>query len=1250
MTTNVSYETISNPSIPLPNPTGVPLEEEESDYILKLSTSLQSRLIWMLAGRSDLKMMLDTILAEVKDRINTDACSIYMIDPLENLPKGERRAYMWAALGYHNNGLKDPDHVAFCRVLPPHLVPIKPANVEEKLGLTGWVISTGQSFLAKYTTDVISHPHWKGTFDLIQKPEGPLHLAAFLAVPIRNLEGQVIGALKAEREVGKNAFSVENQIALEALARVAGKCITYQPRALQSTGEVGGSDGAITAWSLDVIHEADATEGEMDTFLEIVVQVTAAAAQADACSIFLKDENLRTLTQRAGIGNLEQLKGIRSYRMPDPVMVEKCRKTEDCCPAECPGAESLPREKRLGLTVWVALTGKSFYAPNFDKLKKHCHHLGQFDSVNYDPGEVCGAWYGVPLRVGGEVIGVIKIENSTGTAKRNDAEFGPFTRQRIDVLASDIALSIERLMLQSPARYKIIQKAMPSAIKILQGGIDVRALANLVVNETTSLFHARACALFLKEGDWLIQPEWAATGWAGLGKKSRRYRLVPEDAIKDNPRPEEKVGLTVWIAVKKKKFMAKSNLELKSHPHHRGVYDPVNFKPDEKCESFLGMPMLLNDGKELIGVLKVETKMRNKDGRILFAYFNEQDELAFNLISNVAAIAIQNARLLEPRLLAERVMKQQDLNMVFETLHAFIAGREDVFKALEGAAQILSDQDQNRATFIRAFAGLLDPNFNLRILEETRDRVKGVLQAALDFFYASLKAESVNRLHELIQGREMSELLSKQFFLNESASFLYNMLTEIDPLLKKYLDEPVVTANLVESQSILSKYKQDAADLYLFERVLAERVLAHWKSILVYEMSRLHEVPNPYVPGRPLPANSPVFVGRKDILDWIEKSIFKADKRNMLILYGGWHTGKTSILKQIEAGSFGQDMRERDNQPIYPVFVDLQGIPILSTASFLLNLARKIADALLKCGVECERPQEKEFLEQYQFYYHFEKFLDGVIDILKKRNNGLLVLMLDEFELLDEAFREKRVDRQIFRYLRSFMQHKDMIFILAGRHTLDDMDPEFKTRFLSVTIKTKVGFLSEMECRQLIIEPVQPYAITYSEDAIRRIYRLTGGQPYFVQQLCWNCVDLFNEKIRHQNEGENDRQPHQLVEHGPKKSETVNGKKSDITDEMVIQAMDRSLENSSILETVWYEETDSLDHQILRLLAQRNEANGVFSLTAEEIATRIGVDPNLVRTSLEKMAVNNWLWSGMNIIVSPLRCCGNGFLETNVKQ
>jgi GAF domain-containing protein len=534
-------------------------------------------------------------------------------------------------------GIRNLKGKAFRKIVPASQVADKPRE-DEQLGLTSWVISTGRAFLAASPKDFFNHTHWSGTFDKSPDDEYDLpgskrELAAFLAIPLRDSRGQVIGALKAQRSMPNTSFSVENQIMLESLGQVAGRCIAYVEDALN-----GPVDSAITSWALRIFSDASTTEGELDSFLDIVVRVAAAVTQADACSVFLVDESVgRTLTQRAGCGHQNLKNIIRSYEIPERSRLDDCLAFEACTPSTCSrkAVVPIPDEKRVGITAWVAATGKSFYANSKDELRKHCHHKGLFDPENFTKEQdqylqECSAWFGVPLIVGGIPIGVIKIENQTPLHKPDDRQFAVEVKQQFEILAQDIAISIRRLQIQSTTRYEVINKAMPTILTILQGELDIPILVGRVVDETAKLFEARACALFLREGDKLIQPEWAAVGYASKsdeetgGYKLREYTLVDPEVIQKNPTPKneaEKVGLTVWIAVTKQKFSARSNRELKLHPHHRGTYDDKNFAEKERCESFMGVPMLVGEQKELIGVLKVETKQKRNMGRVDFSYF-----------------------------------------------------------------------------------------------------------------------------------------------------------------------------------------------------------------------------------------------------------------------------------------------------------------------------------------------------------------------------------------------------------------------------------------------------------------------------------------------------------------------------------------------------------------------------------------------------------------------------------------------------
>jgi GAF domain-containing protein len=1173
--------------------------------ILRLSTDLQSEIIKNLATQADLTKqadylmkMLDSIVAKASEVLKADACSIYLIDDHLTDHRGERQATMRAAKGYQEIAVD----TAICRVLPAEEIP----NYA-KLGLTSWVISTGRSFLAESPDKLVQHPYWSGEYDKIQLPEAMLKPAAFLAVPLRSPQGQIIGALKAERlptgstsVVGEqvvletparsHTFTVNDQIALETLARVAGRCITYIDNALS-----GQLDAAIIAWALDVIAEAVVAEGELDAFLDIVARATAAATTADSCAVFLIDESKATLTQRAGCGSQVLRKVIRSYRLPDSTQLVNCENPRICTPAECAYRANLPHVERVGVTAWVAATGKSFHARNFEELRKHCHHRGKYDKPNFEGAQQCGAWLGVPLVVGGTIIGVLKIENISTVGISDERDFTPGIQQRLDVLAQDIALAIQRLQSQSPARYEGFKNAMPTILEILRGELDVRKLVEKVVEETAKLFDARSCALFLKEGNQLIQPPWAAYGWAQRGPKVRKYELVNLEHIVDNPTTkEQKVGLTVWIAVKKQRFTAKSNLELTSHLHHKGTFDEHNFNEEERCESFMGIPLLFGKEEELVGVLKVETKQRNTEAGKEVAYFSEQDELVFELIAKSAAIAIQNARLLESRRLTDQLVKLPHLDGVMSALHEFIRGRVEVVSTLESTAEVVGGKDQDRASVIQNFASLLEPHFSITILEQLAGQMRGPLDELLRFFVACIRAENLGEIRALpAQRPHVAGLLRTDFFLHECARILFDTLDKANAQLEQYEQDRTQRAKLQDCLKLLTKQHDAIEEMDLFEKSVLGRIFQHWQAVIAYAAGIYIDIVSPYVAGLPLNADSRVFVGREEIFNWIQNNLYTPTQKNVLVLHGVWHAGKTSILRQLEAGPLGRDLRERERNPIFPIFVDLQAAQDRGIEQFLLRLALLAAYALRARGVNCPLPSAKDF--QVGAYWAFEQFLMEVNGLLTARANGLLVFMLDEFERLSGYVRSGRMEAGIFDYLRSIMQHQRAVtFILAGHYRLEEMVHEYSDRVFDVALHKEVGFLQEDAARRLIGEPVKAFGVTYADEVISRILKLSGGHPYFIQQLCHNCINILNQ-----------------LRTG-----------YDVTSTHLHQALEEALETGSdlTLQNLW-RDTNKDGQQILGLLARlaTDERPGVAASELLRQSEQIGMSMDDISRSLEKL-------------------------------
>ncbi len=353
----------------------------------------------------------------------------------------------------------------------------------------------------------------------------------------------------------------------------------------------------------------------------------------------------------------------------------------------------------------------------------------------------------------------------------------------------------------------------------------------------------------------------------------------------------------------------------------------------------------------------------------------------------------------------------------------------------------------------------------------------------------------------------------------------------------------------------------------------------------------LQPIDNPYVAGGPLmPASESLFVGREDIFTWIEMNLVGKTQPNVLILYGQRKMGKTSTLYQLASGQRGQIIREYPDSPIYPVYIDMQGLAGRDARGIFRYFGQQIVKVLNECGILVSPLLLKE-----DTYYNFDGFLDQVTKKLPDR--GLLVLIMDEFEQLQESVERGQLETDIFSYLRSLMQHRaQLTFILVGTHQLKEMSQGYGSTLFHVGLNQEIVSLSREETEKLIREPVAPI-VQYDDLAVERIWLATRGNPYFVQLICHEIISAMNL------EGRKDKDV---------KIDDVKG----IISEIVTGSDDH-------LRYLWSDESKRMEEErlVLATLAGTPEASEE-SMSRSEIITRlksIAPDEVTINQALERL-------------------------------
>ncbi len=254
--------------------------------------------------------------------------------------------------------------------------------------------------------------------------------------------------------------------------------------------------------------------------------------------------------------------------------------------------------------------------------------------------------------------------------------------------------------------------------------------------------------------------------------------------------------------------------------------------------------------------------------------------------------------------------------------------------------------------------------------------------------------------------------------------------------------------------------------------------------------------PSPYIAGPPVKSRE-MFYGRGSIFSWVRENLSGTYQANVLVLYGERRTGKTSVLYQLQ-----------HHLPEYAfVLIDLQSIAYAlgSTTDVLYAMARKAATGLSRQGFVLERPERDHYVDN-----PLEQFVDVGEEIGRQaiQTGRRAVIICDEFDLLIEAVENGQVSPYVFDTIRGLMQHQEgLSFIFTGAYKVSEMLRNPTSILFNTALRRKVSFLERDEAERLIREPVQD-VLWYDDLAVAKILRVTAGQPYFIQYICHEIVNL----------------------------------------------------------------------------------------------------------------------------------------------
>ena len=260
-----------------------------------------------------------------------------------------------------------------------------------------------------------------------------------------------------------------------------------------------------------------------------------------------------------------------------------------------------------------------------------------------------------------------------------------------------------------------------------------------------------------------------------------------------------------------------------------------------------------------------------------------------------------------------------------------------------------------------------------------------------------------------------------------------------------------------------------------------------------------HYIPNPYSTGTPI-HDTHMFYGRDNDVDALRNVLARDAAHTVILLYGQRRSGKTSLLLHLV------------NTPVLrdhvPILIDMQREAYkIDAAKFLHNMAFYIARALISRQYAIGLPEQKDFAVDPTF--SFGLFLDDVEACLQGQR---LIILIDEFEVLEDQIQRGRLQAELLDYLRSIMQsHPSINFLLAGTHQIDELVRENWSVFFNIARQYRLSRLSPQGAEDLITKPVKQH-IEFAPYTVEKMRQLTSDQPYLIHLLCRTLVDYSNDR------------------------------------------------------------------------------------------------------------------------------------------
>ena len=359
------------------------------------------------------------------------------------------------------------------------------------------------------------------------------------------------------------------------------------------------------------------------------------------------------------------------------------------------------------------------------------------------------------------------------------------------------------------------------------------------------------------------------------------------------------------------------------------------------------------------------------------------------------------------------------------------------------------------------------------------------------------------------------------------------------------------------------------------ERAIVRTIAGQWRDVLAAAGGQIGQqvlrqpVENPYEGYSGLPVER-TFVGREGVLARLERLWAASPDAPLppIILYGHRRMGKTSIIHHLYRHRGPETLIARS---------DMQDLALADhTGQLLLGFARAIHTAARGARLDAGPIPDAD---DYATTGTARMALNALLERLDPHMTGRrLTLAVDEYEIAEGKIEDGKFDPDFLRYLRGAAQkYRWLGLLFAGRQTLEDELRHYRAVFFGSAEPVRVSFLTREAALHLIRQPSDDFALEYETALAEELYRLTNGQPYLLQRLCWELVNRWNDRFL--KEGREKETPRTL---------TLADLETLLTPEFY---HDFFLQADYYFSGVWHEAGPD-EHQLLAALAAHEEGEG----------------------------------------------------------